>query len=104
MDVLQRMAITSEQLADFCRRWQVQELALFGSVLRDDFTDESDIDVLVVFERTPDFNNFINMQIELSDLMGREVDLVIRKNIENDDNYLRRKLILNSAKTIYAKR
>jgi predicted nucleotidyltransferase len=71
-----KIAIPKEELEAFCRRNRIRRLALFGSVLRDDFTPESDIDVLVEFE--PDAKvglSFFAMQDELSKLLGREVDL-----------------------------
>jgi hypothetical protein len=63
-------------IADFCQRHHVRRLSLFGSILRDDFRPDSDVDVLVEFEpgRTPGFA-FFGMQEELSALLGREVDL-----------------------------
>jgi predicted nucleotidyltransferase len=72
-----RIAIPREQIADFCARHHIQRLALFGSVLRKDFGPESDIDVVVEFEpgHTPDFFRFVDMQDELSALLGRAVDL-----------------------------
>jgi predicted nucleotidyltransferase len=71
-----RIEIPKETLADFCRRNHIRQLAFFGSVLRDDFTPESDVDVLVEFEpgHVPGLA-FISMQDELSDLIGRKVDL-----------------------------
>ena len=71
-----RIEIPKEALADFCRRNHIRRLAFFGSVLRDDFTPESDVDVLVEFEpgHVPGFA-FISMQDELSALIGRNVDL-----------------------------
>jgi hypothetical protein len=68
--------IPYDAIAEFCRRNHIRKLSLFGSVLRDDFTPESDIDVLVEFEpgKTPGFA-FISMQDELSRLLGRVVDL-----------------------------
>jgi hypothetical protein len=71
-----RIEIPKETLADFCRRNHIRRLAFFGSVLRDDFTPESDVDVLVEFEpgHVPGLA-FITMQDELSDLFGRNVDL-----------------------------
>jgi predicted nucleotidyltransferase len=71
-----RIEIPKEALADFCRRNHIRRLAFFGSVLRDDFTPESDVDVLVEFEpgHVPGLA-FITMQDELSDLFGRNVDL-----------------------------
>ena len=71
-----RIEVPKETLADFCRRNHIRRLAFFGSVLRDDFTPESDVDVLVEFEpgHVPGLA-FITMQDELSDLFGRNVDL-----------------------------
>ena len=71
-----RIAIPQPKLNDFCRRHHIRKLALFGSVLRDDFRPESDVDVLVEFE--PGFTpglNFFGMEIELSEILGRKVDL-----------------------------
>ncbi len=71
-----KVSIPKEAIAAFCRRHHIRRLALFGSVLRDDFSDDSDIDVLVEFEPgcTPGFG-FITIQKELSELLGRNVDL-----------------------------
>jgi predicted nucleotidyltransferase len=71
-----RIPIDHERIAAFCRQWQITELALFGSVLRDDFTPDSDVDVLVEFEpeHVPGLA-FFAMQDELSSLLGRNVDL-----------------------------
>lgn len=71
-----RLTVPLERLADFCERHHIRRLALFGSVLRDDFTPESDVDVLVEFEAgsTPGFA-FVRMQDELSGILGRRVDL-----------------------------
>jgi predicted nucleotidyltransferase len=71
-----RIAIPADTIAEFCRKHHIRRLALFGSVLRDDFTDESDIDVLVEFEpdHVPGYA-FFDMQDELSEILGRQVDL-----------------------------
>ena len=100
-----RIMASPEAIADFCRRWHVAELALFGSVLRDDFGRDSDINVLVEFEpgRVPGFQ-FVGMVSELSGLLGRPVDLLTRPAIERSPNYIRRKAILESAEVIYAER
>ena len=88
----------------FCRRWQIAELALFGSVLRADFRPTSDIDLLVTYAphapRTLDAQ--MQMQVEIEAILGRKVDLVNRKSVERSPNYLRRQNILDSARTIYA--
>ena len=71
-----RIEIPKEKLAEFCHRNYIRKLAFFGSVLRDDFTPESDVDVLVEFEpgHTPGLR-FFRMEEELSELLGRKVDL-----------------------------
>lgn len=71
-----RIAIDREKLAGFCRRNHIRRLALFGSVLRDDFRPESDVDVLVEFERghVPGLK-FFALERELSEILGRKVDL-----------------------------
>jgi uncharacterized protein len=95
-----------DQIATFCDRWQVAEFALFGSVLRDDFRPDSDIDVMVQFhpEAHPTLFDLVAMEEELKTLFQREVDLVTRKGIETSRNYLRRQAILSSAQVIYGTR
>lgn len=99
-----RVEIPSERIAAFCERWQVGELALFGSVLRDDFGPDSDIDVLATFRKEARHTLFdmVRMERELKAIFGREVDLVERADIERSPNYLRRRAILESPETIYA--
>lgn len=71
-----KLQVDRNQLAEFCRRHGIRKLALFGSVLRDDFGPDSDVDVLVEFEpgRTPGFA-FFALQDELAEMLGRRVDL-----------------------------
>lgn len=96
--------ISSEVLEQFCRRWAISELALFGSIMREDFSPESDIDVLVTFEPEAEWGllDHIQMELELSELLGREVDLLTRQAVERSQNPLRRREILDTAQTIYA--
>ena len=98
--------IPSAALADFCRRWQITELALFGSVLREDFRPDSDVDVLVSFapEARWTLLDLVQMEDELKGIFGRDVDLVSRRGIEASPNYIRRKAILSSAEVIHAAR
>jgi uncharacterized protein len=93
-----------DTIADFCRRWQVTEFALFGSVLRDDFRPDSDIDVMVQFhpEAHPTFSTLDQMEAELKTIFDRDIDLITRHGIETSRNYLRRHEILSSAQVIYA--
>ncbi len=74
--VAKRVRLRPKAIAELCKRHHVRRLALFGSVLRHDFRPDSDVDVLVEFEpgKTPGFG-FITIQDELSDLLGRKVDL-----------------------------
>ncbi len=99
-----RIEIPSGRIAAFCERWQIAELALFGSVLRDDFGPDSDIDVLVGFakEARHSLLDMVDMEVELQAIFGRSVDLVERAGIERSKNYIRRKAILQSAETIHA--
>lgn len=73
----EHVTIPHDRLAAFCDRHYIRRLSLFGSVLRDDFGPESDIDVLVEFEtgHVPGLIALAGMEIELSDLLGRQVDL-----------------------------
>ena len=97
-----RIDIPKNKIAAFCRRNGIKRLALFGSVLREDFTPESDVDVIVEFEpdKTPGLK-FITMQDELSDICGRKVDLHTFRGVESNPNWLLRKEILNSAEAVY---
>lgn len=92
------------KIAAFCRRWGVVEFALFGSILRTDFSDESDIDVLATF--APDvvytFKDAVRMEKELEEIFEKRVDLVDRQAVEDSPNYIRRKAILESAEVVYA--
>ena len=93
-----------EKIAEFCDRWQVTEFALFGSVLRDDFRPDSDIDVMVQFhsDAHPTFSTLDQMEAELKTIFDRDIDLITRQGIETSRNYLRRHEILSSAQVIYA--
>ncbi|XHX76136.1 MAG: nucleotidyltransferase family protein [Stenomitos frigidus ULC029] len=95
-----------EEIVAFCDRWHVTEFALFGSVLRDNFRPDSDIDVMVQFhpDAHPTLFDLSYMEDELKLLFQRDVDLVTRKGIETSRNYLRRKAILSSAQVIYGTR
>jgi hypothetical protein len=99
-----RIALPMAEIEAFCRKWHIVEFALFGSVLRDDFRPDSDIDVLVTF--APDAGrtlaDFIDMKEDVETLFGRPVDFMTRSSIERSQNYLRRREILGTAKLIYA--
>ncbi len=101
-----QIEVPEEKVADFCRKWKVAELCLFGSVLREDFKTESDVDVLVSFEPGADwsFGQWLDMEEELGRILGRKVDLVKRKAVEQSENYIRRKHILSSIEPVYVAR
>ena len=90
-------------IKDFCERWKVTEFSLFGSVLREEFSPDSDVDVLVSFSDDAHWTlfDFANMQDELKGVFGREVDLVSRRGIESSRNVYRRQAILESAERVY---
>jgi predicted nucleotidyltransferase len=95
----------SDQLIDaFCRRWDIVELALFGSALRTDFSADSDVDVLATFAPHVVYtlSHLTYMEDELTALFGRRVDLVDRRAVEESPNYIRRRSILEGARVIYA--
>ena len=98
-----RIDIPMERIAAFCRKWKVVELALFGSALRADFRPDSDIDLLVTFTKDADWSllDHARMELELRDVFGREVQLLTRRCVEGSGNPIRRKAILESARSIY---
>jgi predicted nucleotidyltransferase len=102
--VNEKITVAADRITDFCRRWKVTELALFGSVLRGDFSPDSDVDVLVSFAPEARWSLFdlVVMQGELRAILGREVDLVERTAVEQAENYIRRKGILGNIEVIYA--
>jgi predicted nucleotidyltransferase len=87
-----------EKLRDFCRRWKVTEFSLFGSVVRDDFGPESDVDVMATFEEDVPWTLFslVHMENELAEIFGRPVDLCERPGVEQSRNAIRRESILSS--------
>ena len=93
--------IDPDQIADFCRCWKVTELALFGSVLREDFRPDSDVDVLITFEPGAPWTlwDLSRMRTELEAIFGREVDLVEKKALRNP---FRRQAILANQRVVYA--
>ena len=77
MPVAGKLAIPKDQVAEFCKKHHIRRLSIFGSALRDDFTTESDVDVLVEFDplHIPGLIRLVGMEIELSEIIGRKVDL-----------------------------
>ncbi len=89
-------------IQQFCRRWKITELALFGSVLRTDFRPDSDVDVLVSFADSADWGLLahVEMQQELATLLHRPVDLISKRALERNANWVRRDAILATAQVV----
>jgi len=79
-----KIELPQQIISEFCQKWQISEMCLFGSVLREDFRPDSDIDILV-----------------LENLLGRKVDLLTKKSIEQSHNWIRQREILGTAQVIY---
>jgi len=99
--IVSQLEVPEDEIASFCKKWQITEFALFGSILRDDFRPDSDVDVLVNFVVDAKWSLFdiVRMKEELKTLFGREVDLVERDCLRNP---FRRYEILRTKETIYA--
>ena len=96
-----RVPLPLDGIADFCRKWGVEELALFGSVLRSDFSPGSDVDVLVTFspEARISLFEFVEMKDDLEKLLQRKIDLVSKGGLRNP---FRRHEILTTRQVVYA--
>jgi predicted nucleotidyltransferase len=99
--ISERIKASPIQIAEFCQRWKIIEFALFGSVLRDDFRSDSDIDVLISFssEHRLRWDYRLKMQEEIEYLLSRKVDLINKKYLKNP---YRRREILNTKQVVYA--
>lgn len=97
-----KIKVPDKKLAEFCKKYRIQKLAFFGSVLREDFKPTSDVDILVEFEKgyTPGLA-FFAMPEELKNILGRDVDLLTYQGIMASRNPIRRKSILDSAQVYY---
>lgn len=96
-----KIRIPRKKIADFCHQWGVVELSLFGSVLRDDFRPDSDVDVLVTFSKEAQVSLFdlVQMKLDLEKIFQRSVDVIEKDALENP---FRKREILKTAQVIYA--
>ena len=96
-----KINIPTEKITEFCRKWKIREFSFFGSILRNDFRPDSDVDVLVEFEPNHGWGLYevLDMEDELKSLLGREVDLVMKGGLHNP---IRRHEILRTRKVMYA--
>ena len=93
-----------DRIAEICERYDVRELSVFGSLLRDDFAPDSDIDLLVTFrddDPGPWMSKLNRMEEDLRAILGRKVDLVPKESILKSENWIRRDHILRTARVIY---
>lgn len=95
-----------DELRAFCKRWKITEMSVFGSVLRDDFRPDSDIDFLVSFERDAGWSllDHVRLEEELAEILGRDVDVITRRGLERSRNYLRKAAIFNTVEPLYVTR
>jgi predicted nucleotidyltransferase len=98
------LGVTPQTITDFCRRWKIAQLAVFGSALRAKLRPDSDLDLLVTFDPGADWTMFdhYRMENELVELFGRDIDLVSTRALEENPNPIYAKQIIDSARTIYA--
>ena len=96
-----QLPIPKKEIAAFCKRWEVTELSLFGSVLRADFRPDSDVGVLVTFSPKAEISLFdlVQMKLDLEEIFRRPVDVIEKDALENP---FRKREILKTAQVIYA--
>lgn len=98
--MIANLKVSDDRIAEFCHKWQVREFSFFGSVLRDDFRPDSDVDVLITFTKSsPTLEEWLDMHDELRDLFGRDVDLIERDRLRNP---FRLHEILKTRRVVYA--
>ena len=93
-------------IREFCRKWNITELSVFGSILRDDFRPDSDVDFLVDYEEDAywEIEELDEMERQLGTIVGRDVDILNRRTVQKSRNYIKRKHILRTAESVHAQR
>ncbi len=101
-----RLGLSSQEAAIFCQQWGITKMALFGSILRDDFRADSDIDLLITFapNARQGLLTLAKIKHELESRLQRPVDLIPEASIQMSDNWIRQRDILSTAQTIYEQR
>jgi predicted nucleotidyltransferase len=104
--IQQRLGLSMSEIAKFCQQWQIVEMALFGSILGDQFREDSDIDILIKFapNARQGLLTLAKIKHELETRLRRTVDIALRESIENSENWIRRQEILGTAQVIYEQR
>ncbi|MBN1587840.1 MAG: nucleotidyltransferase domain-containing protein [Candidatus Omnitrophica bacterium] len=93
-----------QEIVQFCQTWRIERFEFFGSVLREDFSPDSDVDVLVSFSSDAEWGiwDHLKMEEQLSEMLSRKVDLVSRRAVERSKNWIRREQILSNTEPYYA--
>jgi len=99
----QRIDLPDDRIAEFCARWHVTELALLGSGVRGELGPDSDLDILATFSPEAEWSllDSVRMEQELEQLLGRKVDLLTGRSVEQSQNWILRREILSTAEAIY---
>ncbi|WP_373480082.1 nucleotidyltransferase family protein [Geminocystis sp.] len=97
------LEISEDIIIKFCQRFKIQQLAVFGSILRDDFNVDSDIDFLITLSSDVKLNLtfFQLMETDLKNLVNRDIDIIFKDNLKRSSNWIRKKEILTTAEVIY---
>ena len=103
-DLGTNVTFSETAISALCHRWKIRELALFGSVLRDDFGQNSDLDIMVTFADDANWGllDHVRMETEFEGLFGRDVNLITKRAVEQSRNWLRRQEILGSYQVLHA--
>lgn len=103
IDLYKRLNTQPHKLIKICQQWQIVELALFGSILREDFNIHSDIDILVSFAEQAKitFFDLDTIEYQFSLLFNRPVDIITKRAIKKSHNWIRQQNILGNAQIIY---
>jgi predicted nucleotidyltransferase len=101
--VLHNIDLNSEAIRDFCCRHRIKELSVFGSILREDFRPDSDVDFLYKLEEGVQISLFdwMDMETELEDILGRKAELVSRRSVEESENAYRKDHVLQTVEPIH---
>lgn len=102
-EVQSRLGLSTQDIATFCQHWGIQSMALFGSILRDDFAPNSDIDILLTFnpQARQGLLTLARIKSALETQVDLPIDIALKEAVQTSDNWIRRREILNSAQTIY---
>ncbi|MGK7885574.1 MAG: nucleotidyltransferase family protein [Crocosphaera sp.] len=101
--IQKRLKLSQIDINKICEKWNIRKMSLFGSILRDDFNENSDIDILIQFN--PDARQGLltlaRLKHHLEDMTQRAVDIVVQESVENSENWIRKQEILNTTQVIY---